>query len=789
LVPAAGVTLPADGSACLIVVATIPPTATNAQIGLVNIIGTSVGSQTLGYRHGVQTDGDNWAQALVTTGANLTANKSANPAGNVNVEDTIAYTITGSNNGGGPASGVSVAYVPSRGGEAEVGNGILVYDQIPANTAYVPETVAGVAGGGTIPFRTLVSSDGGSTWYDSEGDVPGTIDAVAVLFEGVDAFFPQAANYQVTFSVTVTANATAGTTIANQGFVDFNDGTDDVTTPTNTTSNTVNASYAVAVGPFDKPVTNDLTGQNTYTDPVTGLTWLVDLSGSYSSEDDTQTTNTTVHTGQTVSFRQTLQNIGNSADSYILTASQGSFVTTLYRSDGVTPLSGPIGPVPAGGTYDFVVKVQVPVGAPAVDYTTVVTATSVASDASDITTDVILAPQSGYAVDIGARGFADGDDIDDDVLGAYAGNPGTTVQIPIEVYNFGSSPDTYLLSSSLLPTGWTVTYSVDVNCDGSADGPTVTTTGILGAGVTACFIANVTIPAGAPAATEDISFTATGQTGGATNTVTGTVSVNTVPNLVMFPDQTGTTSPGGVVTYTHTVQNLGNASATVTIPAQGTTDFTYLYAIDSDNDGDFSDETFYTSLEDLQAFILAAGASQTVFVRVLVPPTAVNGAEETVTVTATGTYAGPFTDSASVIDRTIVQAGELDLFKSVRTCADAACDTVIDATGATAQPGDYLEYIVVASNIGLGDLTEVKISDPLPGSTTYGSASATTSIPGTVLYSIDGTTWATAMPTPAPAPGTLIYVGVDTSGDTSITNADVMGPARTITLKIVVQVN
>ncbi|MBW6456284.1 MAG: hypothetical protein K0A98_10390, partial [Trueperaceae bacterium] len=136
LVPAAGVTLPADGSACLIVVATIPPTATNAQIGLVNIIGTSVGSQTLGYRHGVQTDDDNWAQALVTTGANLTANKSANPAGNVNVGQTIAYTITGSNNGGGPASGVPVTYVPVGGGTPAVGNGILVHDVIPANTTY-----------------------------------------------------------------------------------------------------------------------------------------------------------------------------------------------------------------------------------------------------------------------------------------------------------------------------------------------------------------------------------------------------------------------------------------------------------------------------------------------------------------------------------------------------------------------------------------------------------------------------------------------------------------------------
>ena len=53
---------------------------------------------------------------------------------------------------------------------------------------------------------------------------------------------------------------------------------------------------------------------------------------------------------------------------------------------------------------------------------------------------------------------------------------------------------------------------------------------------------------------------------------------------------------------------------------------------------------------------------------------------------------------------------------------------------------------LVASNIGAGNLTEVKVSDPQPGFTDFVSVSATTTSAGTVLYSTDGTTWSTTAP-------------------------------------------
>jgi len=67
---------------------------------------------------------------------------------------------------------------------------------------------------------------------------------------------------------------------------------------------------------------------------------------------------------------------------------------------------------------------------------------------------------------------------------------------------------------------------------------------------------------------------------------------------------------------------------------------------------------------------------------------------------------------------------ELVLAKTVRTCADAACATVLSATGGTVEPGQYLEYTIVAT--ATGDLTDVEVTDQVPADTFYvvGSISA-----------------------------------------------------------------
>ena len=73
---------------------------------------------------------------------------------------------------------------------------------------------------------------------------------------------------------------------------------------------------------------------------------------------------------------------------------------------------------------------------------------------------------------------------------------------------------------------------------------------------------------------------------------------------------------------------------------------------------------------------------------------------------------------------TIWRVDELVLTKTARTCADALCATVLDASGGTVEPGQYLEYTIAAS--ATGDLEDVEVTDQVPADTIYvvGSISA-----------------------------------------------------------------
>jgi uncharacterized repeat protein (TIGR01451 family) len=60
---------------------------------------------------------------------------------------------------------------------------------------------------------------------------------------------------------------------------------------------------------------------------------------------------------------------------------------------------------------------------------------------------------------------------------------------------------------------------------------------------------------------------------------------------------------------------------------------------------------------------------------------------------------------------------QLALAKSARTCADAACTSVLDAVGATVEPGQYLEYTIVGG--ATGALTDLMVTDAIPADTIF----------------------------------------------------------------------
>ncbi|MFN3392506.1 MAG: beta strand repeat-containing protein [Meiothermus ruber] len=760
--PITSVTLSRQGtpgaSACVIVAGTIPASATSGQFGNLNLVGTSAGSPST-------TDTNNWARAIATTAAILTATKSASPAGPVTPGSTITYTISGANTGGSAASGVSVSGL--------TGTGILISDTIPTGLS-VPAAPTGSAGAGTV--QIVYSTNGGTTWSTTAPSFPfvgNGSNRVGMFISGSGAFFPQTASYTFSFQATVPANAPAGTAYPNTATVAYNDGTANQTTTSNTTNNTAASRYSVAIG-------------GTGASAIDGA--------------DTQTI-ASANSGSTVTFNSTLQNTGNAPDSFTLSLGSSTLgACTILQSDGVTPLSGPVGPLAAGATYTVVVRCAIPASQTTGGSVTL-TATSVNNpsgsvgallDGVDATTLAVTTVVSGYSLDVahntnGASG-GEGADPANDTRPGYnpAVNPGGVAYFPFEVSNTGANPDTYNLTASL-PAGWTAVFYPDTNCDGVMDTPTpapVSNSSLVNAGTTACFIAAVQVPAGAApvdataGSSDNVQLTITSTTlPGVSDTIAGAVDVNLVAQVSLTPDRSGTVTSPGTIQYTHTLTNNSNSGATCSISGSGGSfGWTYQYSLDG--------STWAPSLSGVA--VAANGGSQTVYVRILTPAGEPIGRTDVNTLTASCTVAST-TATATASETTTVVGGDLRLTKSAVSYVGSSA-TVRDANAAVALPGDQILYTVVAQNIGTGNLAQVVVSDPLPSYTSFVSVSASISgFSGTVLYSTDGSTWSATAPTTLSA-GQSIYVAVDTNGDSTITSADVMPPGATITLSFRVQV-
>lgn len=782
--PISSIDLAGGASACLLVVGTVPTSAASGEYANLNLSGASAGDATV-------TDSDNWARAVATTSANLTAFKSASPS-SAAPGDTVTYTIHGSNTGGSAAG--AVTSVVTVDGTSK--DGILITDMLPGGLGYVAGSLSGSAGAGTVTL--IYSTDGGSTWTATE---PASgVNAVGMLIEGSGAFFPQSAGYTLSFQAQVPASAAVGTSYDNFATVQFDaNGDGDAADPgetvsTNTTTVTVGASYGAAVGPYTYP-------QGGASGSYTAAGYTVSASG------DTQTI-ATAYNGDTVIFRHTLKNTGNASDSYNLSFSgaPAGWTCVLLADDLSTPISGSVGPIAAGATYDFALKCQIPTtytSTSAVNLTVTATSTS-DSTASDTTTDTLNAVDDGIRLDLYGGVTSpyedskrpsptstdntsdDSDGVRDDLTGASA-NPGdaVTYRLRVENINPNGESDTYALTVTG-GAGYTdrvdsVTFYADADNDGVPDGGPITNTGPVSAGNVFHYLAVVQLKANAPAGAAGFTFLATSALNGETDEAYTYIDVNLVAQIQLEPHRSGTVTSPGTIQYTHTLTNLSNADASncSVTGTGGSHGFTYQYSLDG--------STWSSSLSGIS---LPSGSSQTVYVRVNVPAGVAVGTSDTNTLTASCDVGStPTTVSDSATETTTIVGGELQLQKSAVTYVGSTT-TVRSPDGSQAYPGDEIEYTITASNIGTGDLQAVKVSDPLPGYTDFVSVSASASgFSGTVtvLYSTDGSTWSSTAPTSL-SPGSSIYVGVDTNGDGTIDNNDTMPSGATLTVTFRVQV-
>jgi len=758
----------ASASVCVVVMATIPGSATNNQFGNYNLSGTGGGSTS---------DNNNWARGTATTAAAIDITKSASPTNTAIPGGNITYTITGQNRGG--SAGIAISAVVTVDGTAR--NGILVTDSIPAGLTYVAGSLSGTSGAGTV--LSIYSTNGGTTWTATQP--AGGITNVGMVIVGSGAFFSQTTSYSLSFQGQVPVGAAQGTVYSNSAVLRYNNGGDQ-TLASNTVINTVGASYSLAVGPNGAP-TGGASG--TYT----ANSYTVTRSG------DTQTI-ASVYNGQTIAFYQTLRNTGNTPDSFTLSVAgaPASWSCSFVQNDHVTPISGAVGPFAANSNFDFDLQCQVPatyISASAVNLT--VTATSIGDTSkSDTTTDTVSAVVSGYATDMAALGNAGDGNAANDNPAAQTINPGTTVSFPVEVVNIGQNADNYNLGASTLPSGWNLTFYPDSDCNGVMDSPPpapVTNTGLVNTGLAnkKCFIAVVQVPVNATPGTNPIVFNVDSTTDGSTaagvqpvssDSISTSVTVNLVSNFSLNPDRSGTVTSPGTIVYSHNLTNNGNAAATVAIPAVSST-YGWVYQFSTDN------STWSSSLSGIS--LAANGGTQLMYVRVLVPGGEPIGRSESMIITANASYTSGGSASDSTTDTTTVVGGDLRLSKSA-VSYQGSTTTVRSASGAIALPGDQIEYTVVAENIGTDNLKMVKISDPLPTYTSFVSVSATTTIAGgTVVYSTDGNTWSSTAPASLAA-GEDIYVAVNTAGAVggagSIDASDVMPAGSSITIIFRVQV-
>ncbi|MBL8266316.1 beta strand repeat-containing protein, partial [Steroidobacter sp.] len=440
--------------------------------------------------------------------------------------------------------------------------------------------------------------------------------------------------------------------------------------------------------------------------------------------------------GGTVVFTNGVINTGNGADTFNLTFANNAFPagTTfqLFKADGVTPVMDSngdgipdTGPMAASATLNIIVKATLPTGVHGGPYTIDLIGRSVLdSTKSDPGTDTLTAIGTS-TVDLtnntlGGPGVGAGPEGAAVITTPVA--PGASATVTLVIANSSGLADTYNLSATTdgtlatttLPAGWSIVFR-------DSNGNIVSNTGVVNANSNRTFTATVTAPANASTGF-DVYFRALSPSTGSTDALHNAISVTAARSLVMSPNNTGQTTSGGTVTYTHTIVNTGNATegdgsgSTVALSATSSSGFTSVIYWDRNNDTVLdANDPIITNLSQLvsgtngasTAAGLSAGETARLFVKVTTAPGAAIGSTDTTTLTATttgviGGIAAP--TAVSVTDTTSVVASQVTLVKMQaldQTC-DGIADTAYSATniGLGAAPGGCIRYQITATNGG-----------------------------------------------------------------------------------------
>jgi uncharacterized repeat protein (TIGR01451 family) len=468
--------------------------------------------------------------------------------------------------------------------------------------------------------------------------------------------------------------------------------------------------------------------------------------------------------GGTVVFTNVVTNTGNGTDSFNISVANGTFPSgtsfQLFKPDGNSPLLDTnndnvpdTGAIAAGGTYNLIVKAILPPGVTGtnVNYTAVVTGSSVTNSATQDTGNDVLTSITANSVDLTNNAALPGG------LGSGAGpegapvvtnavNPASATTFTLFVNNTSSVTDTFNLSASTvanftslaLPTGWTVVFRDTNNA-------VITSTGPIAAGASRQVLAEVTVPAGQAPGAVSLYFRALSPNSGASDRIHNAVTVGATRSLVVSPNNNGQVAPGGSIVYNHTLTNNGNvlegdgtASSVALGTANSAAGWSSVIHYDANANGILdAGDTLVTNTSFISngAAGLAPGESVTLLVKVTAPPGTPIGAQNSTSLSVTttnGTYTTTVPAVATATDNSTVINGDVAVTKE--QALDANLDGNPDGAYSPAQitngalPGRGIRYKITVTNKGTAPATNVRVYDSTPAFTSY-----TTTGPATIV--------------------------------------------------------
>lgn len=586
----------------------------------------------------------------------------------------------------------------------------------------------------------------------------------------------------------------------------------------NGSSGTLSFDVTIDAGQEGETITNtvifthdDLNGENT----INGTPVNVNESYDIALVDAQDVVIDTAQQGATINFINRFVNTGSTTDTYNIQTSNsnypGSAQPLLYRSDGNgnptstyqdtgsdgIPDTGPVAP---GDTIVVILQIALPANATGSNFSIDKTLTSINDSNANATHKDKLGYIEPRTVDL-TNDFASG------VAGALGegrgpetaavktlnASPGSTVSFTLFVKNTSNTIDSYGLAVSddttaagalpdptALPSGWSVTFK-----DPNNGNSTISNITNLAAGASRQITAEVTVPSGYAPGTVDLFFRALSSTTGAEDIIHDAVVVQTDQNMQLTSNNTGQVSPGGSISYQHTLTILSNVSENDGTNSDLRVELTNSEAIgwtavvywDTNGDGVITNGTdsLLTSgaasgSVDLPASVGAKSFNQTIkFIVKVTGLGSLEDGDDNITTLIISDNEGNLA-SKSNTDGTTIQAGLVKLDKFQAPDAGGSAGT-FSKNPFNVLPGDTVYYRIVINNDGSQPVTTISVTDDTPTFTKMLIAATATVTSGTV-----GSVTVTSQP----AIGATGTIQVD---------IDQLDPTETVTLEFAVKVD